>query len=161
MELPIPKLSRSLSVPASKLAQLNQAVVRQGFDTQKNFAEALEMHPDTVRKFRKGKPISRLNFQTLCEALELDWGDWAFVDEEAVSLTGESLSEGGILDDAEEKEALEVLDVQVEDDERETAKEIQDIPPRKVGNHIVQNAHINHGLMIGNVQGNVSTGSSQ
>ena len=154
MELPTPKLSRSLSVPTDKLEQLNQAVVRQGFDTQKNFAEALEMHPDTVRKFRQGKPVSRLNFQTLCEALELDWGDWAFVDEEAMPITEESMAEVDIPND----DGPEVIDVKVEDVGRETAKGAQNAPLEEEGN-IVQNAHINHGLMIGQVQGTINTGS--
>ena len=72
----IPKLSRSLSIDPSKIEQLNRVFRRQGFSTLQSFAEEIKIHTDTIRKFRKGQPISRENFQTICEALDLNWRDW-------------------------------------------------------------------------------------
>lgn len=77
------RLSRSLKVHPSKLDWVNQTFMYKVAGTQKGFAEALEVSVDTVRKFLKGKAISRSNFQDFCEALELDWCEAAFVDNEA------------------------------------------------------------------------------
>ncbi|EDX85942.1 hypothetical protein S7335_3645 [Synechococcus sp. PCC 7335] len=53
--------------------------------TQRGFAEAMGVSVDTVRKFLKGKAISRSNFQDLCEGLELDWCEMAFADDSSVT----------------------------------------------------------------------------
>ena len=76
------RLSRSLKVHPSKLDWVNQTFMYKVAGTQKGFAEALEVSVDTVRKFLKGKAISRSNFQDFCEALELDWCEAAFVKDE-------------------------------------------------------------------------------
>ncbi|MEM9092586.1 MAG: helix-turn-helix transcriptional regulator [Cyanobacteria bacterium P01_F01_bin.53] len=150
---------RSLSVLPNKLPQLERAIIRQGFDTQATFAEAINIGVDTIRKFRQGKAISRRNFIEICEALELDWQDWAFEEEEAMAdgSSGEYVPPmREALDDKVIPEP-NILDAEVEEDTE--AK--QAVPPQKEGLQVTQTAHINNGFMIGNVQGDLKVRSPQ
>ncbi|MEL6352503.1 MAG: AAA-like domain-containing protein [Cyanobacteria bacterium J06627_28] len=104
------RLSRSLKVHPSKLDWVNQTFMYKVAGTQKGFAEALEVSVDTVRKFLKGKAISRSNFQDFCEALELDWCEAAFVDGEAgaaPSTVSETVSKDIGVDNSPQSSACE------------------------------------------------------
>lgn len=130
--------------------------MRQGFGTLKAFADALELHPDTVRNFRQGRPVLRRTFQDICDVLELEPNEWAFVGEDAASALSIPKSSS-----AQEKDGeADVVDAAFEELEEPGSEEndqtSEDEVQKDSGNQVVQTVENNPGLMIGNVYGNVS-----
>ncbi|MBE9030158.1 ATP-binding protein [filamentous cyanobacterium LEGE 11480] len=66
-------MARSLKVAPPHIAQVNLAVKRRGYPSQKQFAADVGPSLSTVKKFLKGEAIDYENFRELCERLELDW----------------------------------------------------------------------------------------
>ncbi|NEQ52050.1 MAG: hypothetical protein F6K11_18235 [Leptolyngbya sp. SIO3F4] len=159
MDSSSPKFPKSLSLLPSKLEQIDQVLMRQGFDTLKAFAEALEIHPDTVRNFRQGRPVLRRTFQDICEVLELEPNEWAFVGGDAASALSVPASSSAQEEDGEADvvdatfEELEELEEPASEENDQTS---EDEVQKSTGNQVVQTVENNPGLMIGNVYGNVS-----
>lgn len=66
-------MARSLRVSPNHLANINLAIKRCGYPSQKTFAADVGPSLSTVRKFLKGGPIDYENFRELCDRLSLDW----------------------------------------------------------------------------------------
>lgn len=66
-------MARSLRVSPNYLANLNLAIKRCGYPSQKTFAADVGPSLSTVRKFLKGGSIDYENFRELCDRLSLDW----------------------------------------------------------------------------------------
>ncbi|MEM9162777.1 MAG: AAA family ATPase [Cyanobacteria bacterium P01_F01_bin.4] len=66
-------MARSLQVSSDHLANVNLALKRRGYPSQKTFAADVGPSLSTVKKFLKGEPIDYENFRELCDRLEVDW----------------------------------------------------------------------------------------
>lgn len=67
-------MPRSIRLHPDCISKVQTLLLRNGFFSQADFAEHLEMSQGTVSKFLNGQPIYRFNFQRMCEELGLkDW----------------------------------------------------------------------------------------
>ncbi|MCC5668326.1 AAA-like domain-containing protein [Nostoc sp. CHAB 5784] len=66
-------MSRSVKVDKKFIYKMKAAVQRQGYPRQKDLAEELGLSLATVSNFLNGKPVDCLNFQEICDKLDLDW----------------------------------------------------------------------------------------
>lgn len=65
-------MPRSIKIQGKYIKKVKTAVQRQGYARQKDLAEELGLSLATVSHFLNGKPIDVLNFQEICQRLELD-----------------------------------------------------------------------------------------
>uniref|UniRef100_A0A8J6ZI57 PD40 domain-containing protein n=1 Tax=Desmonostoc muscorum LEGE 12446 TaxID=1828758 RepID=A0A8J6ZI57_DESMC len=66
-------MSRSLKVRLDYVEKVKLALKRNGYPSQKSFAQELGLALATVNKFFTGKGIDYANFQEICLKLALDW----------------------------------------------------------------------------------------
>ena len=66
-------MSRSLKAHKDCLDRIRLAIKRNGFHTQRAFAEEAGFSLATVKKFLSGKPVDFATFSELCQVLNLDW----------------------------------------------------------------------------------------
>ncbi len=74
-------MARSVSVSAQYIAQVKQAVKRNGFPSQKALAIELGLSLSTVKSFLNGRAVDYLNFVEIAENLGLDWQEISHVNE--------------------------------------------------------------------------------
>ncbi|MEL6554612.1 MAG: helix-turn-helix transcriptional regulator [Cyanobacteria bacterium J06621_11] len=148
--------ARSLRVKPDCVEQVNQIFERNGHCTQEDFGEAINLHPDTIRNFLKGKPVLRRTFYEICEVLEIDPLDIIF--DASVTEDGLAPIEDSI-DQIEHSSIDEDQEINISKDENEqiegATKEGTKRKP-KDGIWIRQAITHNSGLVIGNVQGDVN-----
>ena len=70
-------MPRSLKINAEYLPQVRKAMWRNGYISQRVFAEALGISQSTVSNFCTGKPVDFSYFTEICEKLALGWRDIA------------------------------------------------------------------------------------
>jgi transcriptional regulator with XRE-family HTH domain len=70
-------MGRSVRVHKDYIEKVKQALQRQGFARQKDLAEDLGLSLATVSNFLNGKPVDSLNFQEICQRLNLEWKEIA------------------------------------------------------------------------------------
>jgi len=70
-------MTRSIKIKQSSLDSVKITLNRQGFPSQRAFADALGISLSTVSNFLNGKAIDFVYFQEICEHLELNWQDIA------------------------------------------------------------------------------------
>ncbi|NEP57192.1 MAG: molecular chaperone Tir [Symploca sp. SIO2G7] len=75
-------MPRSLRVHEDCIPKVKSSLLRNGFLTQRQLAEKLEMALSTVSNFLNGKPVYVTNFTEICWALGQEWRDIAHSDEE-------------------------------------------------------------------------------
>ncbi len=56
-------MSRSIRVCVESINKVKLALKRNGFSRQKDLAEDLKLHPNTVNSFLNGRPVDNLNFK--------------------------------------------------------------------------------------------------
>jgi transcriptional regulator with XRE-family HTH domain len=66
-------VARSLKVSSKYIEQVKLAMIRNGFLSQKDVADNLEIALSTVSRFLNGKSVSRENYTEICKLLALDW----------------------------------------------------------------------------------------
>ncbi|HEY9295097.1 MAG TPA: hypothetical protein VIQ31_01755 [Phormidium sp.] len=75
-------MSRSLKVRSDCIQQAKLALQRNGFHSQRSFAEDSGFALSTVGRFLRGKTVDYATFVEICRKLALDWrvsahwGDW-------------------------------------------------------------------------------------
>jgi len=62
-------MSRSLRVDPKYIQKVNLALKRNGYPSQRKFAEDIVPCLSTVKNFLKGKPVDYENFREICERL--------------------------------------------------------------------------------------------
>ena len=72
---------RGICVRTESINQVNSALIRNGYVSQKALAEACQISLSTVRNFLKGKRVSRSNFLDLCDHLGLNFEEIADLEE--------------------------------------------------------------------------------
>jgi hypothetical protein len=70
-------MTRSIKIKQSSLDSVKITLNRQGFPSQRAFADALGISLSTVSNFLNCKAIDFVYFQEICEHLELNWQDIA------------------------------------------------------------------------------------
>jgi uncharacterized protein YjbI with pentapeptide repeats len=73
-------MSRSLRVDPKYIQKVNLALKRNGYPSQRKFAEDIVPSLSTVKNFLKGKPVDYENFREICERLGLDWQAITYID---------------------------------------------------------------------------------
>lgn len=73
-------MSRSLRVDPKYIQKVNLALKRNGYPSQRKFAEHIVPSLSTVKNFLKGKPVDYENFREICERLGLDWQTITYID---------------------------------------------------------------------------------
>jgi len=73
-------MSRSLRVDPKYIQKVNLALKRNGYPSQRKFAEDIVPCLSTVKNFLKGKPVDYENFREICERLGLDWQAITYID---------------------------------------------------------------------------------
>jgi hypothetical protein len=73
-------MSRSLRVDPKYIQKVNLALKRNGYPSQRKFAEDIVPSLSTVKNFLKGKPVDYENFREICERLGLDWQAVTYID---------------------------------------------------------------------------------
>jgi hypothetical protein len=145
-------MARTLKVKPDSLERVNRTFDRNGHYTQEDFGEGINLHPDTVRKFLKGKAVSRKSFFDICEALELDPLEITFESDGADhALAAADAPDDQVKHSDDEAEASETENSASED---QAAAPLH--PKAESGIQINQTITHNSGLVIGNVQGNVT-----
>jgi hypothetical protein len=73
-------MSRSCRVDPKYIQKVNLALKRNGYPSQRKFAEDIVPSLSTVKNFLKGKPVDYENFREICERLGLDWQAITYID---------------------------------------------------------------------------------
>lgn len=79
------RMSRSLKAAQQSLPKVRSAVSRNGYRSQQDIAEELQLSRATVSNFFTGKPIDYANFLEICRILGLEWRDIADMNLHVVS----------------------------------------------------------------------------
>ncbi|MBD2005806.1 MULTISPECIES: tetratricopeptide repeat protein [Cyanophyceae] len=66
-------MARSLQVSPQYIEKVKLTLKRNGYPSQKKFAEHINPSLSTVKNFLKGEPVDFENFVEICEKLGLDW----------------------------------------------------------------------------------------
>jgi DNA polymerase/3'-5' exonuclease PolX len=66
-------MSRSNRVDSKYIPKVKLALQRNGYPSQRKFAEDVDPCLSTVKNFLNGKPVDYENFREICERLGLDW----------------------------------------------------------------------------------------
>ncbi|MEM7556982.1 MAG: ATP-binding protein [Cyanobacteria bacterium P01_A01_bin.84] len=74
-------MARSLKVSPQYIAQVKQAVKRNGFPSQKALAIELVLSLSTVKSFLNGRPVDYLNFVEIAEKLGQNWQEISQINE--------------------------------------------------------------------------------
>jgi hypothetical protein len=74
-------MSRSLRVAPDHIQKVNSALRRNGYPSQRKFAEHVVPSLSTVKNFLSGKPVDFEYFVEICERLGLEWQEIAYLEE--------------------------------------------------------------------------------
>ena len=80
-------MSRSLKVSPQYIAQVKQAVKRNGFPSQKALAIELGLSLSTIKSFLNGRPVDYLNFVEIAEKLSFNWQEISQINETNQQIT--------------------------------------------------------------------------
>lgn len=73
-------MSRSLRVGSEYIPKVKLALKRNGYPSQRKFAEDIVPSLSTVKNFLNGKPVDYENFREICDRLGLDWQSIIHID---------------------------------------------------------------------------------
>lgn len=75
-------MSRVLRVRKECVKKVQQALIHNGFLTQRHLAEDAEIALSTLNRFLNGKPVYSQTFADICQKLALDWQEIAALDDQ-------------------------------------------------------------------------------
>lgn len=131
---------RSIRVHPDKLPEVRQALERNGFLRQSDFAAHIDLALSTVSKFFNGHPVYITNFNLICDGLSLDRNSLADLPQQ----------------DDNDPEQEEANSDRAERDKGENRAN------HSVNNNVVNNGQINNfmGQISGNAQVQINNGGS-
>jgi DNA-binding Xre family transcriptional regulator len=77
-------VSRSIKIRPELIQRVKLAVKHNGFLRKKDLAKEVGIADSTLRNFLNGKPVDYATFEGICSRLNLEWQDFASLDDSAL-----------------------------------------------------------------------------